>query len=181
MSGPTSSLEVLRLHIGGARGPDAVQAVAGLDLDEIDVLAEALVSSLPRPDGDVPAYEVWPLVNARASLMSAGGRSFADSPASAGLNLMAAMNPRDVGKNTFSTSVVRALLYSHGLVLEDPLVMAAELHVTGAKPTRKLSRLFLQAAVTSLIEIEALLEARVVQTFFVPTQERTLGSPWPPK
>jgi hypothetical protein len=56
MPGPTSSLEVLRLHIGGTRGPDAVQAVAGLDL--------------------------------------------ADSPASAGLSLMAAMNPRDVGKNT---------------------------------------------------------------------------------
>ncbi len=124
MPGPTSSLEVLRLHIGGTRGPDAVQAVAGLDLADIDVLAEALLGSLPRPADDVPAHEVWPLVNARASLVSAGGRSFADSPASAGLNLMAAMNPRDVGKNTFSTSVLRALLYSHGLVLEDPLVMA---------------------------------------------------------
>ena len=177
MPGPTSSLEVLRLHIGGTRGPDAVQAVAGLDLADIDVLAEALLGSLPRPADDVPTHEVWPLVNARASLMSAGGRSFADSPASAGLNLMAAMNPRDVGKNTFSTSVLRALLYSHGLVLEDPLVMAAELHVTGAQSTRKLSRLFIQAAVTSLIEIEALLDARVIQTFFVPTQERALGSP----
>ena len=176
MPGPTSSLEVLRLHIGRTRGPDAVQAVAGLDLADIDVLAEALLGSLPRPADHVPTHEVWPLVNARASLMSAGGRSFADSPASAGLNLMAAMNPRDVGKNTFSTSVLRALLYSHGLVLEDPLVMAAELHVTGAQSTRKLSRLFIQAAVTSLIEIEALLDARVIQTFFVPTQERALGS-----
>jgi hypothetical protein len=121
MSGPTSSLEVLRPHIGGARGPDAVEAVAGLDLADVDVLAEALLSSLPRPIDDVPAYEAWPLVNARASLMSAGGRSFVDSHASAGVNLMAAMNPRDVGKNTFSTSVLRALLYSHGLVIEDPL------------------------------------------------------------
>jgi hypothetical protein len=176
MSGP-SSLEVLRLHIGGARGPDAVQAVAGLNLADVDVLAEALLSSLPRPADDVPAHEMWPLVNARASLMSAGGRSYAESPASAGLNLMAAMNPREVGKNTFSTSVLRALLYSHGLVLEDPLVMAAELHVTGAQSTRKLSRLFIEAAVTSLVEIEALLDARVVQTFFVPTQERAPGSP----
>jgi hypothetical protein len=168
MPGPTSSLEVLRLYIGGTRGPDAVQAVAELDLADIDVLAETLLGSLPRPADDVPAHEVWPLVNARASLMSAGGRSFADSPASAGLSLMAAMNPRDVGKNTFSTSVLRALLYSHGLVLEDPLVMAAELHVSGAQSTRKLSRLFIQAAVTSLIEIEALLDARVVQTFLCP-------------
>lgn len=177
MPGPTSSLDVLRLHIGGARGPDAVQAVAGLNLADIDVLAEALLSSLPRPADDVPTYEVWPLVNARAALMSAGGRSFVNSSASAGLNLMAAMNPRDVGKNTFSRSVLRALLYSHGLVFEDPLVMAAELHVTGAQSTRRLSRLFIQAAVTSLIEVEVLLDAQVVQTFFVPTQERALGSP----
>jgi hypothetical protein len=177
MSGLTSSLEVLRSHIGGARGPDAVEAVADLDLADVDVLAEALLSSLPRPIDDVPAYEAWPLVNARASLMSAGGRSFVESPASAGVNLMGAMNPRDVGKNTFSTSVLRALLYSHGLVIEDPLVMAAELHVTGAQSTRRLSRLFIQAAVASLIEIEVLLDARVVQTFFVPTEERALGSP----
>lgn len=72
MSGSTSSLEVLQSHLGGARGPDAV-----------DVLAEALLSSLPQPAADVPAYEAWPLVNARASLMSAGGRSFVDRPASA--------------------------------------------------------------------------------------------------
>jgi hypothetical protein len=47
MPGPTSSLEVLRLHIGGTRGPDAVQAVAGLDLADIDVLAEALLGCFP--------------------------------------------------------------------------------------------------------------------------------------
>lgn len=73
MSGLTSWLEVLRPHIGGARGPDAAEAVVGLDLADVDVLAEALLSSLPRPVDDVPAYEAWPLVNARASLMSAGG------------------------------------------------------------------------------------------------------------
>ncbi len=89
---------------------------------------------------------------------------------------MAAMSPRDIGKNTFSTSVLRALLYSHGLILEDPLVMAAELHVIGAKSTRKISRLFVDAAVTSLAEIEALLDARVVQTFFVPSDQRAVGS-----
>jgi hypothetical protein len=71
-----------------------VQAVAGLDLADIDVLAEALLVSLPWPTDGVLTHEVWPLVNARASLMPAGGRSFAGSPASAGLNLMAAMNPR---------------------------------------------------------------------------------------
>lgn len=66
-SRPTSSLEVLQPHVGGARGPDAVEAVAGLAVADVDVLAEALLSSLPRPAGDVPAYEVRPLVNARAS------------------------------------------------------------------------------------------------------------------
>src|SRR5512135_216796 len=53
MSGSTSSLEVLQSHLGGARGPDAV-----------DVLAEALLSSLPQPAAHVPAYEAWPLVSA---------------------------------------------------------------------------------------------------------------------
>ena len=47
-------LEVPRLHIGGACGPDAVQAVGGLDLAAIDVLVESLLSSVPRPVDDVP-------------------------------------------------------------------------------------------------------------------------------
>ena len=60
MPGPTSSLEVLRLHIGGTRGPDALQAVAGLDLADIDMLAEALLVSLPRPADDVPPTRCGP-------------------------------------------------------------------------------------------------------------------------
>jgi hypothetical protein len=32
------------------------------------------------------------------------------------------MSPREVGTNTFSNGVIRALLYSHGLVIEDPVL-----------------------------------------------------------
>ncbi len=104
------------------------------------------------------------------------GAVLSDAPGPAGLNLMAAMDPRDVGRNTFSDSVVRALLYSHGLVLEDPLVMAAELHV-GSKPElRSLSRRFLEAATVSLGEIDTLIDAGIVETFFVSSRQRQLGS-----
>jgi hypothetical protein len=108
--------------------------------------------------------------------MSGTSQSLATSAAPSGLNLMAAMNPRDFGKNTFSSSVMRALLYSHGLILEDPLLMAAELHLTSPAHTRSLSRKFIEAAVASMAEIEALLDAAVVQTYFVPSGERATGT-----
>jgi hypothetical protein len=83
------------------------------------------------------------------------------------------MSPRDIGRNTFSTSVVRALLYSHGMVIEDPVTMAAELHLSGPEQTRVLSRKFIEAATVSVVEIGELLDAGIVQTFFVRSGERS--------
>jgi len=85
--------------------------------------------SAPGPASGAGLYgltagEAWPLVNAWASLMLGAERSLATSAAPVGLNLMAEMGPRDIGRNTFSSSVMRARLYSHGLVMEDPVIMA---------------------------------------------------------
>jgi hypothetical protein len=101
---------VLRAQAGVADAPDLVEAIGAFSLDQVDTLAEALLSAPPTPSGDVGAGKMWPLVNARASLMSGTGQSLAASPAPAGLNLMAAMNPRDIGKSTFSASVPAATL-----------------------------------------------------------------------
>lgn len=166
VTAPQSSLDVLRAESGVASGPDLIRAVTAMTNAEIDQLAEALLAAPPVPDGAAPDHEVWPLVNARAALMSRGSQTFVETQGPAGLNLLAAMSPRDIGRNTFSDSVVRALLYSHGMVIEDPLVMAAELHVSSAVTTRSLSRRFIEAATVSLAEIEELVDARVVQTFF---------------
>lgn len=143
-------MDVLREHGGCEGGPDLVRAVGSLSLPEVDALAEALVSTPPIPAGDAPEHEVWPLVNARASLMSAGGQSLRQVGAPAGLDVLAAMSPREIGRSTFSTGVVRALLYSHGIVVEDPLTMSAELHLSAPEQTRHLSRRFLEAAALSL-------------------------------
>lgn len=61
---------------------------------------------------------------------------------------------------------MRALLYSHGLVIEDPLSHAAEMHLSQHKDLREVSRKGLSAAVASLSEIAQLLDNDVVNLFY---------------
>lgn len=143
-----------------------LSALQRAPLSRVTALAEALLEDPPSPDGSPPAHELWPLVNARASLLSRPAQGLVDAPAPAGLNLTAAMNPRHIGSARFSNGVMRALLYSHGLVIEDPLVMAADLFCDAPEPTRAMARAFVEAAAASLLEIAELLDAGVVLTFF---------------
>jgi hypothetical protein len=131
----------------------------------------------PEPVRTVRANEVWPLVNARASLLSRGAQGFVDGSGPAGWSVMAAMSPRELGRSTFSNSVIRALLYSHGLVIEDPFVLAAELYSTSPAYTRSVARQFVEAAAVSLFEIDSLIDAGVVETFFVGMDHRADESP----
>lgn len=171
------SLQVLRAHTGEAGGPELVAAIESLSLAGLDELAAALLADPSTPRNVAPSNEVWPLVNARASAISRGFDSFADAPGPAGLSLSAAMDPRHVGANMFSDGVIRALLYSHGLVLEDPLRMAADLHQGNPAEVRAISRKFVEAAAVSMVEIEELLDAGIVETFFVSSEERQADSP----
>ncbi len=68
--------------------------------------------------------------------------------------------------------VIRALVYSHGLIIEDPVLLAAELHATSPAHTRGLSRQFVEAAAISLFEVDALVDAGILETFFVGMDER---------
>ena len=170
-------LDLLRSHTGQEDGPGVVDALRRAPAESIDALAERLLAAPPTPRRAVPSNEVWPLVNARASLLSRGAQGFVDGTGPAGLSVMAAMSPREVGTGTFSNSVLRALLYSHGLVIEDPVVLAAEMHVTSPAFTRHLSRLFIEAAAVSLFEVDALLDAGIVETFFVSMDARADESP----
>jgi hypothetical protein len=168
----TTSLDLLRETVGADAGPDVLDALRRAPDTTIDAVAEHLLETPPRPMRAVAANEIWPLVNARASLLSRGAQGFVDGVGPAGLSVMGAMSPSEVGSNTFSNGVVRALLYSHGLVIEDPVLLAAEMHVTGATHTRPLSRKFVEAAASSLFEVDALVDAGIVETFFVGMDER---------
>jgi hypothetical protein len=167
-----STLDVLREAVGADGGPDVVDALRRAPDAAIGALAERLLAKPPRALRPVSADEIRPLVNARASLLSRGAQGFVDGVGPAGLSVLGAMSPREVGTNTFSDGVIRALLYRHGLVIEGPVLLAAELHATSPAHTRSLSRRFLEAATTSLFEVDALVDAGIVETFFVGTDER---------
>lgn len=164
-----SSFDQARLFMGAEAGPDLVAGVEGLRLDRVDALAESILA-LPRSTRlrERPVTQLWPLVPMRGSLFfdHLNNESPVDGYAPTGVRLSAATNPRLGGTGAFSSGIVRALLYSHGLVIEDPLSHAAEMHLSQGPDVRKASRWGLSAAVASLSEIAELLDSDVVNLFY---------------
>jgi len=168
-----TSLDLLREATGADAGPELVTALTDMPLDRLDEVVELLLDSPPVPAVVPGQTEVWPLVTARASTFASGGGSnYTNAAGPTGLNLNAALNPRYAGSGRFSAGVLRALLYCHGLLIEDPLVMAAEMYQGTGGEVRQIARLAVTAAAASLVEIADLLDGEIVQTFFTPTAEQ---------
>lgn len=173
------SLDVLRDVTSEMDAPDAVAALV-----RNPALADQVVDRLLAEPPAVPAgtsdYELWPVLNARMSTFATGGGSswFTATAGPAGINLMAAIDPRDSGSGRFPNAVLRALLYCHGLVLEDPLALAADVAAGSSGETRAIARRVVGAAAASLAEIAPLVDAGVVRTFFFPpaTRQRLAGT-----
>ena len=163
-----TSFGAVRETVGESAGPDLVTTIEGMTLDEVDALADAILDvpttgALPER----PVTEIWPLIPLRASLFfdHLNHESPASGYAPSGIQLSAATDPRPGSAGTFSSGIVRALLYSHGLVIEDPLRHAAEMHISQDRELREVSRMGLSAAVASLSEIADLLDGDVVNLF----------------
>ena len=165
----SSSFDLVRSTLGESAGPDLVAAVEQLSLSKVDDLAESILD-LPRsqPLRTRPVTHLWPLIPLRASLFfdHLNHESPVAGYSPTGVQLTAATNPRLSGTGTFSTGIVRALLYSHGLAIEDPLSHAAEMHLSQASEVREIARLGVSAAVASLSEIAQLLDGDVVELFY---------------
>ncbi len=161
-----SALSILRTHLG-VDGPDLARSVQRLDEAGIAELAELIAESdwfdEPAPDG----RELWPLVSSRMSTFTPGGSNpgFVEAGGPAGLNLWASLDPRFAGSGRFPNGIMRALLYCHGLVIEDPLAMSADMYRTTSHDARHLARMAIESATVSLLEIDRLLDAAVVRTF----------------
>ncbi|MCL1847220.1 MAG: hypothetical protein FWF91_04565 [Coriobacteriia bacterium] len=105
-------------------------------------MAETLVDTARRGYlEEKPVTEIWPLVTFRASLFFDQQKYVSPirGNVSAGLSLSSATNPRFSGTGVFSDGIMRALTYCHGLVIEDPLCHAAELHLGSTTEMHKLS------------------------------------------
>lgn len=169
------SVDALRQATGES---DVAGAVVALTDDTADEVVERLLAEPPRAEVPAGAHEVWPVLNARMSTFATGGGStwFTSNGGPAGINLMAAIDPRGQGSGRFSNGVLRALLYCHGLVLEDPLAIAADLF-RGVEPdAREAARSAVRAAAASIAEIAPLIDAGVVQTYFLPEGARHRSS-----
>lgn len=170
---------MLRDHTGKEPGPDMVMSLRALTDAQVDGLVDAMLALDHAPTSHHADNEVWPLVNARVSTFTAGGSNqwYTGTAGPAGLNLVAAIDPRFTGTGRFPDGVLRALLYCHGLVIEDPLALAAELYAGTPATTRALARNAVEAAVASLVEISPLLDAGVIDTFFTSTTKQIAAAP----
>lgn len=154
-------------------GPELIDALGKMPLPKIDDLVDRLLADPPEPASSPPTNEVWPLVNLRSSTFGPGGSSgpYASS-GSAGLRLADSIDPRQAGTGRFSNSVLRALLYCHGLVIEDPLLLGADLYRGTSGETRAIARQAVVAGAVSLVEIAPLVHSGVVETFFTGSTAR---------
>ena len=74
--------------------------------------------------------------------------------------------PRSIVRECcLANGVLRALLYCHGLIIEDPVAMAADMYLSTSPDARHLARMAVEAATSSMVEISELLDAEVVRTF----------------
>lgn len=169
-----NSYDIVREVLGELAGPDLVTAINGLPLSGVDALAEAILDA-PRTESLPvrPVTQIWPLIALRSSVFfdRLNHDSSSVDYASAGIRLSAATDLRSIGTGIFSDGIIRALLYCHGLAIEDPLCFAAELHLSRHADVRKISRLALTAATASLAEIAALLDNDIVNLFHTGGEE----------
>lgn len=141
-----------------------------MPFEQLGELAEIIVGESASPALSAPSQtQVWLVVTIRASTFASGG-VYRDSAGPAGLNLNAALNPRLAGTGHFSNGVLRALLYCHGLVVEDPIAAAAEMYLDTRGELRAVARLAVVAATTSVIEIAPLVDADVISTYFATSE-----------
>ncbi len=165
------ALEVLRAATG-VDGPELAVAVGALTLDQLAAVTEDILQGpTSAPLVAPPRSEVWPLVTLRASTFAAGGM-YRDAAGPAGLNLNAALNPRLAGTGRFSDAVLRALLYCHGLVIEDPIAAAAEMYQSTRREVRQVAQLAVVSATASAVEIAPLLDDDIISTFFTSSAQQ---------
>lgn len=163
------TFDIVRDFVGEPAGPELVRGVDALSPTQLDSLAEA-ITSCPSPSSTPPkpVTEIWPLIPLRSSLFF--DQLNHETPVlgygTAGINLSAAMDLRLQGSGVFSDGIVRALLYCHGLLIEDPLAHAAEMHLGSPSNVRNISRLALSATTASMSEISELLDEGIVQVFY---------------
>ncbi len=169
-----TSLGVLSERCGTGSGPELVVALQGMPTDDLGDVVEDLLSRAWLPVANRPPGEVWPLVNSRTSTFTTGGSNqwYTATAGQAGLNLVAAIDPRATGTGQFPSGVLRALLYGHGLVIEDPVLLAAEMYAGAARESRRWARASVEAAVASMSEIAVLVDAGVVDTFFTTSADQ---------
>jgi hypothetical protein len=169
---PSPVMAALREFVG-TDGPDAVVAVSEMSVDRLDALTDEILAAAATPPSVAPSRsQVWPLVTLRGSTFACGG-VYRDAAGPAGLTLNAALNPRLVSTGKFSDGVLRALLYSHGLVIEDPLAAAADMTRGVNRELREVARLTVSAAAAAMVEIAPLLDNDVVVTFFTTIDQQT--------
>jgi hypothetical protein len=173
-----SSLELLEQATGEQARPDLAARFRLLSEQELADLVERVLEQPLRPSTTPAENEVWPLIGARTSTFTAGGSNegFVGTAGAAGINLFAAVDPRSAGTGRFSNSLLRALLYSHGLTVEDPFALAAHMYIGTSSALRQTARLLVEAAVDSICEIAPLLRRGVVQTFYGRDSDETAVS-----
>lgn len=164
------SINIIREDIGFDVGPDMLRAIQNLPYEKLEQIIEHVLSA-DGEDITLPnVTEVWPIITLRSSLFAAGGL-YANIDTPIGVNLMDAWNPRKQGTGQWSDSIMRTLLYSHGMMIEDPLIATFDMFHQMPKETHPLFLDSILAVISSVSEIYPLLDDGIITTFYMSDEE----------
>lgn len=172
----SNALDRARELTGEPAGPGLVEAIRKLPLDRLTNLAEEWVGAADASAPLVspkPVTEVWPLIHWEGSVLFdfLNGHLIPHASAgsgvlSGGIDLAVAATDDLRGTGAFSDGVVRALLYSHGLVMADPICHAADILLSVPSDLRELPRAGVVSAVAAMSEVSELIDAGIILPFF---------------
>jgi hypothetical protein len=154
----------------GTSGPELVVAVQEAPEDALQDLAELLLDEDLCPQAVCDRLQVWPLFNSRMSSFEGGKESsaWASTGVLGGLSPLVAADPRHATRNLFPRGVARTLLYSHGIVLEDPIPVSCSMYLSASSERREIGRSMVNSAIQSAVEIAPLVKNDVIVPYWRP-------------
>lgn len=162
-----SALSKVQELLGYDIGPELLLALSTISAMEMAKMAEDVISKPLAPHFVPKETEVWPIITQRSHMIRKSN-SIVSINSSVEINLWDALVSQENSKHCLSDPVVQTLLYSHGLIMEDPLAISLDFFLSTTPEDQKIGQESVVAAAAAMSEIHSLIDNGIIYTFYTP-------------